>query len=686
MKAITNLNKGSENTRSRPIGLFKRLIISVLILTGIQTAILAQDTLYTRPSWWFGGAIGANFNYYRGSTQELNDALTVPSAFHNGSGVGLYLAPLLEFHKPDKRLGFMLQVGYDNRKGTFDQILTSCNCPADLKANLSYLTIEPSLRLAPFKGNFYLYGGPRFAFNMSKEFTYHLGINPDFPDQVQDADVTSDFSKMNKSVFSMQIGAGYDIQLSSQDKKWQSVLSPFVSIQPYFGQDPRSEVGVAGNYETWNLTTVRVGVALKFGKGKEISQPVKAEPVMVVIPEPEVKFSVYSPANIPTERRVRETFPIRNYVFFDLGSNEISDRYVLITKDQVKDFKEDRLEVFTPKRLSGRSQRQMTVYYNVLNILGDRMARFPAANVRLTGSTMEGMDDGLAMAESVKKYLVDVFSIDPKRISTEGRIKPRIPSEQPGGTKELDLLREGDRRVSIWSESPEILMEYQTGPDVPLKPVELLAVQEAPIDSYVSFVAEGAKDAFAEWSLEVRDEKGALQNFGPYTQEKASIPGKAILGTRPSGDYKITMVGKTKSGKTVKKEVPVHMVLWTPPESEQGMRFSVIFEFNDSRAITTYQKYLTEIVTPKIPQNGTVIIHGHTDLIGEEANNQELSLARANEVSGIIKSALSKAGRTDVKFEVYGFGENDALSPFENKYPEERFYNRTGIIDIIPAK
>ena len=116
------------------------------------------------------------------------------------------------------------------------------------------------------------------------------------------------------------------------------------------------------------------------------------------------------------------------------------------------------------------------------------------------------------------------------------------------------------------------------------------------------------------------------------------------------------------------------------------MRYSIIFEFNESQAITIYEKYLTDIVTPKIPKGGTVIIHGHTDIIGDEAHNLELSLARANEVRSIIENALSKAGRSDVKFEVYGFGEDQDLSPFENKFPEERFYNRTVIIDIIPAK
>jgi outer membrane protein OmpA-like peptidoglycan-associated protein len=676
MKAINSFKKGSRMTWS-PYSLpVKSLILSVLILTGIQATLQAQESQFTKPSWWFGAAAGANINFYRGSTYQLNSAFTPPATFHDGSGVGLYLAPLLEFHRPDSRLGIMLQAGYDSRKGSFEQVFTACNCPADLSANLSYITVEPSLRLAPFKGNFYLYAGPRFAFNMAKSFTYEQGINPDYPDQVADPDVTGDFSNMNKSIFSMQIGAGYDIELSSPDKQTQTVLSPFVSFQPYFGQNPRS-------IETWNLTTVRVGAALKFGRGHKIAPAVAPA---VVVAEPEVTFSVYSPMNIPVERRVRETFPLRNYVFFNIGSTEIPDRYVLITKDQVRDFKEDQLEVFKPKRLSGRSDRQMIVYYNVLNILGDRMGKNPSATVRLTGASEEGIPDGLAMAESVKRYLVSVFGIDAARISTEGRIRPRIPSEQPGGTKELVLLRESDRRVSISSDSPSLLMEFQSGPEALLKPVEILAVQEAPLDSYVTFSVEGAKKAFTSWSLEVRDEKGTLQKFGPYTQEKVSIPGKSILGARPAGDYKITMVGQTKSGKTVKKEASVPMRLWTPTEREEGMRFSIIFEFNESKAIAIYDKYLTEIVTPKIPKGGTVIIHGHTDIIGDEANNLELSLARANEVKGIIESSLSKAGRSDVKFEVYGFGEDQSLAPFANDSPEERFYNRSVIIDIIPPK
>ena len=48
-------------------------------------------------------------------------------------------------------------------------------------------------------------------------------------------------------------------------------------------------------------------------------------------------------------------------------------------------------------------------------------------------------------------------------------------------------------------------------------------------------------------------------------------------------------------------------------------------------------------------------------------------------------SLVTRLGKRDVKFEVYGFGAEVAIAPFENKYPEERFYNRTVIIDIIPT-
>ncbi|MFZ1514099.1 MAG: OmpA family protein [Saprospiraceae bacterium] len=671
-----NIFKDSKQFKFRSYyqNLLKSIVMIALFMTAMQFQLTAQTFEYTKPSWWIGASAGANLNFNRGSTQELNAEFTSPVAFHNGFGAGLFLAPLVEYQAPGSMFGFGFQAGYDSRKGKFDQVITPCDCPADLSTKLSYITVEPTLKFAPFRSNFYLFGGPRVAFLIDNSFTYKLGINPAYPDQLPNPDVKGDLSNTNKTLLSMQIGAGYDIPVSSQNHQIQSMISPFVSFQPYFGQSPRS-------IETWNLTTVRVGAAIKFGRGKKI--PV---PAIIEMEDPKFKFTIISPKNIPVSRRVRETFPVLNYVYFDGESTEISDRYVLLNKNQVKDFKEDQLEVFKPKKLSGRSDREMVVYYNVLNILGDRMQKDPSSEIVLVGSSIKGIDHGKLMAVSVKDYLVNVFSIIPSRIGIEGRDKPKIPSEQPGGTLELDLLREGDQRVSIESNSPALLMEFQSGKEMLLKPIEINSIQEAPLDSYVSFNVEGATQAFTSWNIEVKDSKGKIQSFGPYYKDLVTIPGKTILGERPEGDFVVTMKGIREDGKIISQSNKVHMVLWKPDENEQGIRYSVIYEFNESKAVSIYEKYLTEVIAKKIPVGAKVIIHGHTDAIGDEVNNQKLSLARAMDVKTILSSSPALAGRSDITFETMGMGEDDTFAPFGNKFPEERAYNRTVIIDIIPNK
>ncbi|HSJ69068.1 MAG TPA: OmpA family protein [Anditalea sp.] len=645
----------------------KPIAVAALILCGLQSPLQAQDT-YTSPSWRFGVAGGGNFNFYRGTTQALNNDLTVPAGFRKGNGLGLFLAPVIEYHKADTRFGFMLQGGYDSRRGDFDQIITPCDCPADLSTNLSYVTIEPSLRFAPFKSSFFLFVGPRFAFNRDKDFTYQLGANPAVSDQPISAPVGGEFSNVEKNLISFQVGAGVDIPLSSSTRKTKFIMAPFASFHPYFGQNPRS-------VENWNNTTLRVGLALKLGRGRLIEKD--PEPAAVLPAELPVDFSVHSPKNPPVSRNVSETFPLRNDVFFDLNSTAIPGRYVKLDKSQVINFKEDQLEVTSPRRNADRANRQLVVYYNILNILGDRLNKNPNATIKLVGSSEKNSSDGKLMAESIKTYLVDVFMVSANRITTEGNKTQAVKGETP----ELVLLRAGDRKVSIESSNSNMLMEFQSGPNAPLKPVHTLT---APTESYLTFNAKGSDKAYKSWAVEVKDEQGKVQEFGPYMDETIAIPGKSILGERPHGDYKITMVGQSRSGKEIRKEVPAHLVLWTPPTDVVNTRFSVIYDFDQSEAIKKYETYLTEVVAQKIPTNAKVMLLGYTDVIGDPTHNRTLSLARANDVKEILEKALASKGRRDVTFEIRGIGEDESLSPFNNNFPEERAYNRTVVIDIIP--
>lgn len=635
----------------------KRGVICTLMITLAQNTVQAQTE---QPTWWFGISGAANTNFYDGTTQRLNNSLIVPSAFHKGKGIRPFGSLLIEY-RPSRVWGGLLNVGYDGRGGKFDDVVAPCNCPATLSTNTSYLTIEPSLRFSPGGGNFYLFAGPRLGINMQKDFSYT---------QLKQENTDAELSEMRKTLISAQVGVGYDIALSSANSTTKYVLSPFVSFHPYFGQDPR-------NIESWSMTTVRTGIALKFGKAKKATMETP-----VAAPVEEVSFSVREPKNIPLKRQVSETLPLLNYVFFEEGSTAIPSRYVMLSNDQAASFKEEQLQKEQSENTTGRSARQLNVYHNILNILGDRMRSNPGTSINLSGASAKGPKEGKVFAENIKQYLVSTYGIEESRITIQGRTKPLIPSEQPGGTKELDLLRAGDRRVDIQSKSSELLMEVGGGM---MKPVQINATQVDPLDSHVVFNVPGAQKLFKSWTIDLTDEKGATQHFGPYYSDQASVAGQAILGNQAEGNYKVVMTGESKTGLPVKKESTIHLTSQNEV-TETGLRYSVLFDFNKSKTIASYEEFLTNTVAPLISSGASVIIHGHTDVIGEEVYNNKLSQSRAQQTQSILERVLANTGKTNVKFETYGFGEDLSHAPFDNNLPEERFYNRTVIIDIVPAK
>jgi outer membrane protein OmpA-like peptidoglycan-associated protein len=637
--------------------ILKAVIICILMMTAAVNTVKAQN-------WMFGVSGAGNLNYLSGTTQRLDNAYFVPTAFHKGTTVRPFGSILLEYN-PHKIFGGMLNVGYDGRGAKFDDVIAPCNCPATLTTNLSYVTVEPSLRMnLGTASNFFLFVGPRVAFNLGKDYKYT---------QLYQDNRSGQFSAVKKTIFSGQVGLGYDYAITNPGSPTKVVLAPFVSYHPYFGQDPRT-------IESLSIATVRAGVAIKFGKGSKIIEPVKVN--TVVVPIRDVDFTVRAPKMMSQKRKVSETLPLLNYVFFDEGSSKISDRYILLNQAQATNFKEGQLQNEVTDNTNGRSSRQLNVYYNILNIIGDRMRSNPESTISLSGASSKGPKEGELFAQEIKDYLVSAFGINSSRIETQGRTKPLIPSEQPGGTKELVLLRQGDRRVDILSSSPALSLEVGGGM---MKPVNINATQIDPMDSQLLLNVDGAQDVLKSWSVNVIDDKGMIRKFGPYTSDQVGIPGKTIIGNRPEGDYKIIMTGINKNGTKVTKESTVHLV--SQDESlEKGYRYSILFNFDKTKTIASYQSFLQSQVAPLITDGAKVIIHGHTDVIGTEEYNKTLSVGRAMEVQRILEDAIKSSGKMNVKFETYGFGEDLNQAPFNNKLPEERFYNRTVIIDIIPAK
>ncbi len=647
----------------KKILLIQRVLLSLLLI--LCTATITNAQKITSPKVWFGISGAAHFNQYEGTTQTLNSTTTAPTAFHDGKAVGSYVAALMEL-TPSKVWGMRLNIGYDNRTGTFNDVIAPCNCPATLSTSISYITIEPSLRIAPFSSSFYLFAGPTISFNQSKSFVYT---------QEKQTDKSGDLSDVNSTLIAGQIGAGIDIQLSSAASSNKVSLSPFISYHPYFGQNPRS-------IENLSITTLRTGLSLKFGKGSSKSKTetvVPAAPIVQII-SPTAKdsgtilFSIATPPNVSAKLNVKESFPLRNYVFFDEGSNEIPIRYVKLSKYQATYFKAEKFQSPVPENLSKRSSRQLSAYYNVLNILGDRMRVNPETKISLIGSSAgKGQIAGTLLAETVKRYLVDVFEIRGNRIFTEGRNQPVNPSEQPSSTTELFLRMDGDRRVEIVSSFPILL-----------KPLSLSSIGNKIDENKIVFkTKESMYDSLQYWTLEIKDDKGLVQKFGPYSASEASIDGNDILDDRSTADYKVTMNGVTTNNKFISRENNLHLTRDSQINNE-GSRFSILFDYDKSYTDVAYEKFLNDVVTPLVSNNSTIIIHGHTDILGDKDYNLKLSQNRASETQRILENTLVLRGIKGIKFKTSGLGEDEKLSPFDNGLPEERFYNRTVIIDIIP--
>lgn len=662
---------------------FMMFIISNIMMFDAKAEEGANEITYSDAKWYFGLSGAANLNFYEGTTHRLTDDLLLPTTFHEGFGLKPYGAGLIEY-RFDHMWGIKLNFGYDGRGGKFDEVLAPCDLVSELETNLSYLVLEPSIRFAPFRSGFHLFAGPRFSINFQNEFLYRREIQHTSP--VEFLEEEDEWSELNDNLLSLQIGAGYDFMLSSPSNRTKYVLTPFVSFHPYFGQVPR-------NIETWSITTVRAGISIKIGRGIPVPVPdivIEPEPVVeeieVVEPEitePPVVFSVRPPV---LERRsiTNKVYPIRNIVFFDKESVAIPNRYTLLTIAEARRFSEDDLkqEITTLRRQD--SENQMIIYYNILNVLGERMRVNPNTSITLSGfSAGSGADVGRRQAESIKDYLVSVFNIEPARITATGADWPTHRSFRHGEQAYADLRLDSDRRVEIISSNPELMLTVDGQPSGVFQPVVTSVSDEGRLDNHIVLSLTNAERHMEEWFVELTDPQGVTMEFGPFTRSQESVAGNEVLAKGSEGLYKIVMRGVSKEGLEFSRETTFELHDREIDELNV-IRYSMLYDFDLFEASPAYKQYLANNFAPLIRDNSKVIIHGHSDLIGDPDYNRALSLQRARNAKSLIESVLDANNIRGVEFEVYGFGELTDEAPFPNRYPEQRFYNRTVIIDIIP--
>jgi len=355
--------------------------------------------------------------------------------------------------------------------------------------------------------------------------------------------------------------------------------------------------------------------------------------------------------------------PVLGYLFFDEGSAEIPDRYVRTTPTDA--------ERFEPGSLFGEDA--LGVAHNVLNILGYNMRRYGDARLTITGcNSGNGVEAGNRAlshdrAEAVKRYLVDVWKIDPDRLSVVERDLPEVPSN----TRTSDGSQE-NRRVEITSDVPEVTDAFiahdttrtATPPSLRFKPSvrsfpsvaswKLGIVQNGTL--LKEFSGSGVPPATVDW--DIASEQRSVPRFSdPLTATLDVVDGdgdRESATTTLATDL-VTVRRKEASGARDYRIEQYNLVL---------------FDVGRSTINDTHRRTI-DLVRSRLESGSTVTVEGYSDRTGDDAANRRLALARA-------RATADALGRSDAS--VVGIGEDRLLYP--NDTPEGRFYCRTVRITV----
>lgn len=354
--------------------------------------------------------------------------------------------------------------------------------------------------------------------------------------------------------------------------------------------------------------------------------------------------------------------PLLNYVFFEHNSSEIANKYVKLNPQSARNFVSDSLF----------NNSTMDIYYNILNIVGERMSKYPDATITLIGCNSDLAEEkgnkqlSQSRAESVKNYLVSAWAIDAKRIAVESRNLPALASTP---FDDMDKSPE-NRRVEITSNNNKII-----------EPLQIENIQRTSNPPVVRFKPTSQSDAgIINWTLRAVQRNNSTTEF---TESGRKTPNETIDWVLEKNQkimpnsaeplqYSIEVIdNKNNKAKSETKNLDIQYLSIKSKRTQKTDDY-VIEKFNlilfdfDQAKIEKANKEILALIKSRIKPESEIEIIGYTDRTGDAEYNRSLSARRAEAVFHSIN-------RKDATFK--GIGEDYLL--YDNDTPEGRFYCRT---------
>ncbi len=515
---------------------------------------------------------------------------------------------------------------------------------------------------------------------------------------------TPKVSKKLALIPSFMLGMNFDAPLSN--KLW---AEPGLEVSFPFGGEAGANGASAfrfGGMSFWRAVEFQATFALLFDLTPRMETipvfvkqeipvhvPILAEaPVEVPKPSASIRAVAISSTGVKSdvvrmtveEIRTRNADPVLNYIFFDASSSEFPNRYVTYPTPEAAE-----------REFQGSSERHdvklMDLYRETLNIVGDRLRKFPKARMTLIGSTDNSDDRSVGnsdaallalarkRAEVARNYLMSVWKIDPARLKIEATLLPARPS--PSGTEDG---RAENRRVEFRAEGSDSAMLRLTAP-VTVTNIEHLATPDL-IRLHPSVTTRAG---ILRSHATVSAGGIVLQNFGNDSthtgEEKEWAPTEETLNKlRDSLDIDYDVSDSAGNHAHAHSSIPLDIIRVTSDRPERIERFSLIlFGFDEAQLGTRNDRSIRSAaeMIPNVPVK-RVLIQGYTDEMGDPAHNDALSEARANHVKmrleDLLRTELIDPAALDIRSQ--GRGSHDP--PYDNQLPEGRFFSRTVNITI----
>lgn len=377
------------------------------------------------------------------------------------------------------------------------------------------------------------------------------------------------------------------------------------------------------------------------------------------------------PATVSIEELTTiDSSPFLNYIYFQTGESEIPARYTLLkSQSEAQSFDESSLK------------DTMEKHHNILNIIGRRLIEHPEAGIRIVGCNSnrdeeQGKTDlSRSRAEAVRAYLKYIWGIEGSRMQVEARNLPEVAS-----TSSRVEGREENQRVEIYSEAPALLDIVRSTYVQEISDAEQLIIQPRIISGY----------NIDQWTLKLTGDGALIKSWqGADDIQPAYHLSLADIGLHNISAYRTVTASvevRDRKGQTAQAAAEANIQFIKRQErkaQKQGYRVQekyalILFDF-DRSDIKEKNKEIVDRIVARIKQipTATVRIVGHTDTIGQEAYNLDLSARRAKTAWDYILAGGVPAGE-NITYE--GIGPRDAL--FDNNLPEGRALNRTVTVTL----